>query len=49
MTDPAQQWWVINGKDLLDALRACHDGTGPAVQYLELVANSTVEDYREPE
>lgn len=47
MVAPDGQWWVINGADLNAALQACHDGTDPDVQYLELVANSETEDYRE--
>lgn len=44
---PEDQWWTINGADLHAALTACHEGTDPDVQYLELVANSDREDYRE--
>lgn len=47
MAAPDDQWWVINGADLHVALRACRDGTDPDIQYLELLANSETEDYRE--
>jgi len=40
---PAEQWWVINGADLLAALVAAHQGSTPDVVYLELVANSEAE------
>ncbi len=40
MTKPENQWWVINGADLLAALKATHVGTSPDVMYLELLANS---------
>lgn len=41
---PAEQWWTINGEDVMEALRRCHEGTPPDLVYLELIANSTSED-----
>lgn len=37
---PAEQWWTINGAELLAALQRAHDGDLPDVVYLELLANS---------
>ena len=42
---PAEQWWTINGQDLMDALRRSHDGDDPGVVYLELLVNSDSTDY----
>lgn len=44
MKPPAEQWWSINGQALLDALNRAHAGDSPDVVYLELWANSDVED-----
>ncbi len=38
---PSEQWWTINGEDMLDAMRRCHQGDEPEIVYLELIANST--------
>lgn len=37
---PAEQWWTLNGADLMGALQRAHDGDDPDVVYLELLANS---------
>lgn len=42
---PAEQWWTINGADLMTALAAAHDGTDPDLVYLELFANGDATDY----
>lgn len=45
MSSPlADQWWVINGDDLLDHLRRAKAGEDPDLLYLELAANSTSDD-----
>jgi hypothetical protein len=44
---PADQWWTINGQDMLDALIRCHNGDDPDIVYLELFVNSDVTDYGE--
>lgn len=41
MTAPKDQWWYINGAELLAALHQAHDGDAPDVVYLELIANSS--------
>lgn len=33
-------WWVINGTELLAALKRAHEGDDPDVVYIELFANS---------
>lgn len=40
---PADQWWCINGAELMAALTRAHDGDRPDVVYLELIANSETE------
>jgi len=40
---PSEQWWTINGAELLAALGRAHDGDDPGVVYLELLVNSTTE------
>ncbi len=40
---PAEQWWTLNGAELLDALWRAHDGDDPGVVYVELYANSDME------
>lgn len=45
---PAEQWWAINGQDIMDALQRAHDGAEPWLVYLELIAGSESEDYRDP-
>lgn len=42
---PAEQWWTINGADLMAALDKAHAGDLPGVVYLELIANSESEDF----
>jgi hypothetical protein len=37
------QWWVINGQVLMDALHAAHKGADPDMLYLEHLANSDTE------
>lgn len=44
---PAEQWWTINGADLMAALERAHGGDLPGVVYLELLANSDGIDYGE--
>jgi len=44
MTPPTDQYWVINGQVLFDALRRCSEGENPELMYLELLANSDTED-----
>ena len=39
-------WWCISGEELNAALHRVENGDNPEIVYLELVANSTVEDYR---
>jgi hypothetical protein len=34
------QWWVINGRDLMNALEEAERGTDAGIVYLELIANS---------
>jgi hypothetical protein len=46
---PEQQWWTINGDDLMTALWRAHEGDDPGVVYLEMFANSDAEDYGEGE
>lgn len=46
---PSEQWWTINGADMLDAMRKAHSGTDPEIVYLELIANSEAEDYGDPD
>jgi len=41
---PADQYWVLNGQVLMDALIQCHRGTSPSLMYLELIANSDTID-----
>ena len=47
MTAPTQadQWWAINGADLMAALERAHNGDLPGVVYLELLVNSDGTDY----
>lgn len=49
MTAPtqAEQWWAINGADLMAALERAHNGDLPGVVYLELHANSDITEYGE--
>lgn len=39
-------WWCIQGHSLMYALKRVRDGDDPDVVYLELLANSDIEDYR---
>lgn len=43
MSAPVDQWWCINGADLMAALARAHNGDEPGVVYLELIANSETE------
>ena len=36
----AEEWWCINGQELLDALRRVSNGDDPDIAYAELFANS---------
>lgn len=38
--NPDEQWWVIQGSDLLGALRRAAEGGDPDMLYVELYANS---------
>jgi len=40
-----QTWWVINGAELLAALRRVSAGDDPDLAYAELYANTTREDH----
>ncbi len=40
---PIDQWWVINGADLMNALAAVNRGDDPSIVYMELIANAEVE------
>lgn len=42
---PDEQWWAINGSDIMSALHRAYDGEDPDLIYLELIANSDAEDY----
>lgn len=42
---PAEQWWTLNGADLLAALHRAHSGDLPDLVYLELLVNSDSTDY----
>lgn len=42
---PAEQWWTINGAELLAALHRAHEGDDAEMVYLELFANSDAEDF----
>ena len=39
---PSDQWWVINGDDLMNALTSANKGDSPSIIYVELIANSEV-------
>ena len=41
---PKDQWWVINGEHLMNALIVSHGGDDPSIVYMELIANSEVSD-----
>lgn len=43
-TQPEDQWWCINGAELMAALQRVADGDGPGVAYLELLANCTTDE-----
>lgn len=40
---PDEQWWCINGAEILAALERAHTGDDPGIVYLELIANSDIE------
>lgn len=37
---PSEQWWAINGADIMAALERAHGGDEPWIVYTELIANS---------
>ncbi len=39
---PIDQWWVVNGEVLMNALIAANRGDEPSIVYMELIANSEV-------
>lgn len=43
MIRPVEQWWTINGHELLSALRRVGAGDDPDVAYMELFANADAE------
>lgn len=43
--NPENSWWVINGEELLSALKSCYNGENPDIIYIELWANSKTENY----
>ncbi len=43
-TSPEEQWWTINGAELLAALERVSAGDHPSIVYAELYANSETED-----
>lgn len=44
---PEEQWWSINGRDIMNALEEAARGTDPGIVYMELCANSEATDYGE--
>jgi hypothetical protein len=44
---PSDQWWCINGQDMLNALIRCRNGDDPDIVYLEMFINSDITDYPE--
>ncbi len=46
---PVEQWWTLNGADLMAALERTYNGDMPGVVYLELLVNSDSHDYGEGE
>lgn len=42
---PSEQWWTINGEDMLDMFRRAHAGDDPELLYLEAIANSERRSY----
>lgn len=40
MTTPAEQWWSINGQEIMNMLERAKEGESPDLLYLELIANS---------
>ncbi len=40
LAEPVNDWWVLNGEDLLGAFDRVREGDDPGVVYLELIANS---------
>lgn len=37
---PEDQWWTINGADIMAVLARAHAGEDPDLLYLEMIANS---------
>lgn len=42
---PVEQWWTINGEDMLALIRRAHAGEDPDMLYLEAIANSEREEH----
>ena len=47
MTKASEMWWVVNGEVLLSSLKRAQSGEDAEMLYLELLANSDTEDFRE--
>jgi hypothetical protein len=45
---PSEQWWTINGADIMAALQKVEQGDAPWVVYAELLVNSEGTDYGSP-
>lgn len=43
MSDPKDQWWVINGAELLHGLERAAAGEEPSLLYLEFYANTNAD------
>lgn len=41
---PDEQWWTINGDELMGVLKRAHEGEDPDLLYVELVANSSTDE-----
>jgi hypothetical protein len=46
---PSEQWWVLNGQTLLDALRAVADGEDPNLIYMDLLLDADPRQLPDPE
>lgn len=44
---PSEQWWTINGADIMAALEKVKQGDEPWVVYAELLVNADTTDYGE--
>ena len=47
MAKASEMWWVVNGEVLLSSLNRAQSGEDAEMLYLELLANSDTEDFRE--